>query len=68
MNMLDERVQKLDGEPIITATVQQHIGADGIAELHRMRPEAPELEAIRNPKQLNKADDKSALAKMVVSQ
>ena len=42
MNAMDERVQKLAGEKVVTTFAQTHIGADGIAGLHRMRPEVPE--------------------------
>jgi hypothetical protein len=66
-NMLDDRVQQLSGEPMVTSTVQSHTGNDGIARVHRMRPKPPELELIKNPKQLeDKNDDVSMLARMVV--
>ena len=47
MNAVDERVQRLAGEPVVTTLSQSHIGADGIAGLHRMRPSLPEN--ITNP-------------------
>ena len=76
-NMLDDRVQELGGEKQVTVKVQSHIGNDGIAEVHRMKPEVPELEdrqasgherdGLRDPTQLiDKSNDASRLAKMVV--
>jgi hypothetical protein len=47
MNAIDERDQKLAGEPVVTSIALSHVGADGIANLDRMRPEIPE--GIRDP-------------------
>ena len=68
MNLIDERIQRLDGEPVVSTTISQHVGQDGTAQVYRMRPEAPAIEEVRNPHDLAKEGDKSALAKMVVSQ
>lgn len=68
MNLVDERIQRLDGEALVTATVQQHVGQDGTARVYRMRPEIPAMDDVRNPRDLVKEGDKSALAKMVISQ
>ena len=68
MNLIDERVQALGGEPQITAVLHQHVGQDGTAGVHRMRPATPELDEIRNPTDLKHEGDKSAIAKMVVNQ
>ena len=66
-NMLDDRVRQLAGERILTTTVQSHVGSDGVAKVHRMRPEAPDMESIVNPKKLiDKNEDASRLARMVV--
>lgn len=47
MNAMDERVQRLAGEPVVTTLSQTHIGTDGVAGLNLMRPEIPE--SIANP-------------------
>lgn len=68
MNLIDERVQRIDGEAIVTTTIHQHVGQDGTAKVHRMRPEAPALDEIRNPKDLVDDTKASKLAKMIVNQ
>lgn len=66
MNEMDERFQRLAGDPVVTATVHTHIGADGVSGLNRARPTVPEIlkdpietsAVLTNPK-------KSTRAKMV---
>lgn len=65
MNMVDERIQKYDGEPVVSTIIKSHIGSDGVAQIHRERPETPEL--IRNPLAINQDDKPSKMAKMVIS-
>lgn len=65
VNMVDERVLKLDGEPIVSTIIKSHVGSDGIAQIHRERPEVPET--IRDPVNNMEREDKSTLAKMVIS-
>jgi len=42
VNMVDERVQRLDAEPVMTKKHKLNIGADGSIELERQRPPLPE--------------------------
>ena len=64
MNMLDERVQEVAGEPVVSTIVKSHVGSDGVAQIHRQMPEIPEV--LRNPLHVE-TEDKSKKAKMVVS-
>lgn len=42
INMVDERLQRLDAEPVITAKHKLNIGSDGRMELERHRPALPD--------------------------
>lgn len=42
VNMIDERQQRLEGEPVITTKQKFHIGSDGRMELERHRPPLPD--------------------------
>ena len=64
MNMLDERVQEVAGEPVVSTIVKSHVGSDGVAQIHRQMPEIPEV--LRDPLHVE-TEDQSKKSKMVVS-
>lgn len=42
VNMVDERVQRLDAEPVVTTKHKLSVGPDGRLELERHRPPLPD--------------------------
>lgn len=41
VNMVDGRVQQLEGQPIVTSKQKMTVGPDGRAELERSKPQLP---------------------------
>ena len=66
MNVIDERVQRLDGEPIVTTIAHTHTGSDGISGMNRTRPTVPEI--LKDPVKTSETltgKEKTVRAKMV---
>ena len=42
VNMIDERQQRLEAEPVMTTKHKMNVGSDGRMELERQRPALPE--------------------------
>ena len=55
-NVLDERVQQLQGDPVVTARHQMNIGDDGRIEVLRQRPSLPSNLINDGPRSLPRLD------------
>ena len=56
LNMVDERLQRLDAQPVVTTKTKMNIGSDGRVELERLKPELPANVMAQAPRSRNEPD------------